>query len=118
MKTVYRISIILNVLFAGYILIRGSEILIKEHLINNATSGQQIEYEENKVSETAAAEEHITCDTVYTISEYDLSTGRQEVYQHLLPTSFIGMNRTQLMEWMEDYNRHAFLNRKSGYVNV
>lgn len=110
MKTVYRISIILNILFAGYILIRGGELLMEDYLRG---SGNVI-HEESKVlqsemEETAAAEEHVTCDTVFTVSEYDLTTGRQEVYQELLPSSLIGMDRKQLTEWVDDYNISATL---------
>ena len=38
MKVVYRISIILNILFAGYILVRGGELLMREYLF---TAGDQ-----------------------------------------------------------------------------
>lgn len=110
MKTVYRISIILNILFAGYILIRGGELLMEDYL---RRSGNVIREEskilQSEMEETAAAEEHVTCDTVFTVSEYDLTTGRQEVYQELLPSSLIGMNRKQLTEWVDDYNISATL---------
>lgn len=98
MKTIYRISIILNIFFAGYILIRGGELLIKEIRTEQEPSAEIV------VQETATSQEHVTCDTVFTISEYDLSTGRQEVYQKLLPENLIGMNRRQLMEWVDEYN--------------
>lgn len=108
MKIVYRISIILNILFAGYILIRGGELLMKDYLVNKENSTEQIVTTE-EMSETAVTGECVTCDTVYTISEYDLTTGRQDVYQQQLPASFIGMNRAQLVEWMDNYNLSASL---------
>ena len=109
MKIVYRISIILNILFAGYILIRGSELLMRDYLEENASPKQETVIDVEMDTDAVSTTEHITCDTIYTISEYDLSTGRQEVYQELLPASFIGMNRNRLMEWIDDYNGHASL---------
>jgi len=117
MKLVYRISIILNILFAGYILIRGSELLMRDYLRKTVVPMQETAIEEP--AKTASTEEHITCDTIYTISEYDLSTGRQEVYQELLPASFIGMDRTHLMEWIDDYNGHASLeDLETGFISM
>lgn len=105
MKTVYRISIILNIFFAGYILIRGGELILKDYLLKTGeVAVEQSVSTAEEVQETAASQEHVTCDTIYTVSEYDLSTGRQEVYQDLLPASLIGMNRTQLTEWVDEYN--------------
>lgn len=119
MKTVYRISIILNILFAGYILIRGSELLIKEYLLKTSYSQEQETAEQQLYSETVSSGEHINCDTIYMISEYDIATGKQEVYQELLPESFVGMNRVQLLEWMDEYNLHASLeDKEQGFVSM
>lgn len=120
MKIVYRISIILNILFAGYILVRGGELLMREYLFKAG----EIALEQNEMPEsgqvlTSATGEHITCDTVYTISEYDLSTGRQEVYQELLPAAVIGMDRRQFVEWIDDYNLSAPLeDLEDGFVSM
>ena len=103
MKTIYRISIILNIFFAGYILIRGGELLVEEF-----RQQEEVVVEEN-VTQTGALPEHITCDTVYSVSEYDLSTGRQEVYQQLLPETLVGMNRLQLIKWIDEYNQSPTL---------
>jgi len=119
MKIVYRISIILNILFAGYILIRGSELLMRDYLEENASPKQETVIDVEMDTDAVSTTEHITCDTIYTISEYDLSTGRQEVYQELLPASFIGMNRNRLMEWIDDYNGHASLeDLEKGFVSM
>ncbi len=108
MKTVYRISIILNILFAGYILIRGGELLIKDYLLSSdETVTEQRIITDKETAQTANQQEHVTCDTLYTVSEYDLSTGRQEIYQEILPASLIGMNRQQVLEWIDDYNLSA-----------
>lgn len=120
MKAVYRISIVLNILFAGYILIRGGELLMKEYLF----SAGEVVLEQNvkaipESAQTSVSQEHVTCDTIYTVSEYDLSTGRQEVYQELLPASLIGMNRRQLMEWVDDYNLSATLeDLEDGFLSL
>ncbi len=98
MKTIYRISILLNIFFAGYILIRGGELII-----NELTEKQAVPMEYT-AEETATTQEHITCDTIFTVSEYDLSTGRQEVYQKMLPEKLIGMNRRELIQWVDEYN--------------
>lgn len=104
MKVVYRISIILNILFAGYILVRGGELLMREYLLSAGEVALEQNTRQPESTQTSAVQEHVTCDTIYTISEYDLSTGRQEVYQELLPAAIIGMNRQQLVEWLDDYN--------------
>ena len=120
MKVVYRISIILNILFAGYILVRGGELLMREYLISEG----EISLEQNaqmqpESKQTSTNQDHITCDTIYTISEYDLSTGRQEVYQEQLPAAIIGMNRAQLVEWVDDYNLSAPLEElESGFMSM
>jgi len=98
MKTIYRISILLNIFFAGYILIRGGELIINE--LTEKQAGPM----EYTAEETATTQEHITCDTIFTVSEYDLSTGRQEVYQKMLPEKLIGMNRRELIQWVDEYN--------------
>ena len=120
MKVVYRISIILNILFAGYILIRGGELLVREYQISAGETVQEQNAEIQPESTLASASnEHITCDTIYTISEYDLSTGRQEIYQELLPAAIIGMNRQQLVEWMDDYNLSASLeDLEDGFMSM
>ncbi len=110
MKTVYRISIILNIFFAGYILIRGGELILKDYLLKSGEVAlEQSVTPGDEARETASSKEHVTCDTIYTVSEYDLSTGRQEVYQELLPALLIGMNRRQLTEWVDDYNQSPTL---------
>lgn len=120
MKTVYRISIILNILFAGYILIRGGELLLQDYLFRTERAVQeQSDVRTNEARETAASQECVTCDTIFTVSEYDLSTGRQEVYQQLLPTSLIGMNRKQITEWVDDYNLSATLeDLEKGFLSM
>lgn len=105
MKVVYRISIVLNILFAGYILVRGGELLMREYLFSaGKVALEQNAETQQESTQVSATGENITCDTIYTISEYDLSTGRQEVYQELLPAAIIGMNRQQLVAWLDDYN--------------
>lgn len=120
MKAVYRISIILNILFAGYILIRGGELLMKEYLLQAGDMVPEQKMEQvDESAQVSASEEHVTCDTVYMVSEYDLSTGRQEVYQELLPASLIGMNRQQLVEWVDDYNLSATLeDLEAGFLSM
>lgn len=119
MKVVYRISILLNILFAGYILIRGGELLMKDYLMKDVQIRQPLTAESVPLSETVSTDDCITCDTIYTVSEYDLSTGRQEVYQELMPESFVGMNRIQLMEWIDDYNLHASLeDMEAGFLSM
>lgn len=114
MKTVYRISIILNIFFAGYIVIRGGELLLDELWHRE----EEIVAEQN-ITQTVTSQEHITCDTIYSVSEYDLSTGRQEVYQQLLPETLIGMNRLQLMEWIDEYNQSPTLeDLESGFCSM
>lgn len=105
MKAVYRISIILNILFAGYILIRGGELLLQDYVQKKSgVSEEPAGYVYMQSEETASSSDHVTCDTIYTVLEYDLSTGRQEVYQEVLPETLIGMNRKQVIEWVDDYN--------------
>ena len=120
MKTVYRISIILNILFAGYILFRGGELLLQDYLLRaERTVQEQSDVLTNEAKETAASQECVTCDTIFTVSEYDLSTGRQEVYQQLLPASLIGMNRKQLTEWVDEYNLSATLeDLEKGFLSM
>ena len=118
MKVVYRISIVLNILFAGYILVRGGELLMKDYFFSAGEIAleQKGEPESTQVS---AGGENITCDTIYTISEYDLSTGRQEIYQELLPAAIIGMNRQQLIEWLDDYNMSTPLEElEDGFLSM
>lgn len=120
MKAVYRISIILNILFAGYILVRGGELLMREYLFSagDAVLEQSAE-KQPESTQTSASQEHVTCDTIYTVSEYDLSTGRQEVYHELLPAAIIGMNRQQLVEWLDDYNLSASLeDLEDGFLSM
>lgn len=110
MKTIYRVSIILNIFFAGYILIRGGELLVDELFYRNENlAREEYIYSEKEMTETTASQGQVTCDTVYSVSEYDLSTGRQEVYQQLLPENLIGMNRTQLIQWIDEYNQSPTL---------
>lgn len=120
MKVVYRISIILNILFAGYILVRGGELLMREYLFTVGDQApEQMEQMQPESALTSGVGEHVTCDTIYTISEYDLSTGRQEVYQELLPAAIIGMNRQQLVEWLDDYNLSAPLeDLEDGFLSM
>lgn len=120
MKIVYRISILLNILFAGYILVRGGELLMREYLFSagEAVTEQKVQMSPEH-TQASSVEDHITCDTIYTISEYDLSTGRQEVYQELLPAAIIGMNRQQLVEWLDDYNLSAPLeDLEDGFLSM
>lgn len=111
MKAVLRISILLNVLCAGYILIKGSELLTTDYLGKAQSVKEQMELLDKELEEVEAAvtDEQITCDTVYTVSEYDLSTGREDQHQESLPASYIGMTRRQLTDWIEDYNQSASL---------
>ncbi len=119
MKVLYRISILLNIIFAAYILVKGSELAVKDYLFEAETLPKQTQSEAEPVTEASGKRDKITCDTVYMVSEYDLSTGRQDVYEELLPQSFIGMTRTQLMEWMDDYNLSASLeDLEAGFVSM
>lgn len=93
---------------------------MKDYLFSVGEVTQEQSAENNSESAQASGtQEHVTCDTIYTISEYDLSTGRQEVYQELLPAALIGMNRRQLMEWLDDYNLSASLeDLEDGFLSL
>ncbi len=128
MKAVLRISIILNIVFATYILVKGSELITKDFFVQSRMESKQTQEENTSTKEntaleesieTARTEEMITCDTVYMILQYDVSTGREDRLQELLPTSWIGMNRNQLIEWIEEYNLQVSLkDREQGFLSM
>lgn len=111
MKSIFRISILANILCAGYIMIKGSELLTLDHIGKAESVKEQAAEIEKQFMEVEAAitDEKITCDTIYTVSEYDLSTERENERQESLPTSYIGMTRQQLLDWIDAYNRSISL---------
>ena len=131
MKAFLRISIILNLLLGGFILMRGSELLTKEYLAKQQrvqeTKQSHFLHKEQKTqnvytqeaAETVRQGNLITCDTEYTVSKYDVFTGREETEQELLPASFISMNREKLLTWIDDYNRSASLkDLEEGFLSM
>lgn len=120
MKTVYRISIILNIIGVVYLLIFGAKVLLEDYFMKaGRESLPQDSYYMEETKEAGVTMDQITCDTVYMISEYDISTGKQEVYQEKLPESFVGMTRIQLVEWIDQYNLSASLeDLEQGFCSV
>lgn len=108
MKTLFRISIGLNIIFAFYILIKGSQLLAQDYFYDSDVQQNKVAVADEPV-ETAAAGERVTCDTIYTVLEYDLSLDREQVYQETLPASFIGMTREQLLSWIDEHSMHLTL---------
>lgn len=128
MKTLYRISIFLNCIAMAFIIVRGSELFTQEWLKNEGqtqpekavelsqeqpVTGQSPKEQETQKQITQAQEtkqagsdpgETTTCDTTYHVLVCDLTQGTEHEEIEELPLSYIGKNRSQLMELVDTYN--------------
>lgn len=128
MKTLYRISIFLNCIAMAFIIIRGSELFTQEWLKNEGqtqpekaveqsqeqpvtgqmTGEQETQKQITQEQETKQAGsdpgETTTCDTTYHVLVCDLTQGTEHEEIEELPLSYIGKNRSQLMELVDTYN--------------
>ncbi len=112
MKSWLRISVGLNVIFAIYILMKASRLFALDFLPEPNIQEQTVETEQTETALAAASQDRINCNTLYTVHEYDLSTGREKIYQETLPASFIGMTRAQLLTWVDERAMHTTLEDK------
>nr|MBQ8252398.1 hypothetical protein [Lachnospiraceae bacterium] len=107
MKTLFRISVGLNIIFAIYIILKGSQLFAQDILFDSKEENRVVTAEE--IAATASSGECVTCDTVFTVQEYDLSTEKERIYQETLPESFIGMTREQLLAWIDEHSMNLTL---------
>ena len=126
MKALYRISIFCNVIAMAFIIIRGSELLTREWVQQNAAESEILPEADAQQQPQAAVDmqmrgaedthkktaEHVssdtgettTCDTIYHVLICDASRSMQQEEIAELPIAYIGKNREQLAELLAIYN--------------
>lgn len=120
MKTLYRISIGLNIVVLAWCLVWASTYYTKRYLKSNEQR-TQIETKEMSLDtrEVSQKEETLTCDTKYYIASYDLTTGKESYQEEKIPNAYIGKTRTQLMTLLSDYCKKPSLrDREMGFVSI
>lgn len=101
MKLLYRISILLNVIFLlGFLLFFGWK--------EGKTKPEPVP----KLQTVSSKQKTASCDTTYQIFSYDKTTGREENYEEKLPSSYIGKTRGQIISLIDSYNLNPGLSEK------
>ena len=103
MKKILCVSIAINMLLAGYLLLKGGQLFGWDMFPDTGKENNRI-LDTEQITQASKSEDRITCDTVYVVAQYDLSTGREDICEEQLPASFIGMTRNQLLNWIDEHN--------------
>lgn len=77
-------------------------------------------YTNEKVYEASTGPEAITtCDTKFTISEYNLKEDSENVYSTQLPEKYLGLSRQELEDALEDYEINPTLeDQEKGFISL
>lgn len=129
MKTIYRISLFLNLCMACFLLVKGTEYYytnfvsmpdVKEEFrrAGTGTDLKEADLEKENLEETeavtdgetevaemvvAASEPVTTCDTTYIVREHDYTTMETSSHEEKMPDMYIGKTREQLEDIFESY---------------
>lgn len=145
MKTLYRISLFINLICMAFLLIKGSEMITKKWVggqdeplksspsVNqmNTTAEQMSDGDGFLINEQTVTEERpitksvvntdetTSCDTVCHILESDLTNGTEKEIICDIPASYIGKTRKQLLSVIELFNQSPPLEEQNkGFVDM
>ena len=88
--------------------------------IENSSDTSSDTVDEKRVIEAAMEEiPVITADTVYLVGKINLSDGTIEEGEEAVPVKYIGLDRSSLLEELEEYNKNPPLSElKNGFTNI
>lgn len=113
MKYLYRISLtfmILTILSAA---------LLSGYYFYQQHNESKSKKSEEKIEQTAVANNQIDCDTEYVILEQDLNTGESKSLVEEIPSKYIGRTKEQLISILEQEERSPSLrDRQKGIVSI
>ena len=91
-----------------------------ENDIENSSDTSSDTVDEKRVIEAAMEEiPVITADTVYLVGKINLSDGTIEEGEEAVPVKYIGLDRSSLLEELEEYNKNPPLSElKNGFTNI
>ncbi len=107
MKTIYRISLFLNICLLGYLVITCSEYVTKKQLLSDS---QPVRIEDKRQSQTANADSnHLSGQTKMKVKSIDMKTGKTSVEQQALPIELIGGDLEKTIAYFDELELHPGL---------
>lgn len=118
MKTIYRISLFLNICLIGYLIVCASEYVTKKELLKES-SDEVIKEEVNELLETSDVLDTLTCDTKMHIKCVDVETGEVSFEKSNIPMQIIGYDREMTSSYFDELNSHPGLGeQEKGFVRA
>lgn len=124
MKTLYRISLIVNMLGICSLLIWGGYKVTEYYLRKDKPQERTeekvlLQKAPPQIKSVSKEEDVLTCDTEYFVSSYDMTTGEEHYEQEKLPPAYYGKTRKQMLDLLSDYAKSPTLeDQEKGFVSI